>query len=137
VAVVVRLIIEARGCGPSPQQERPALWMTGKNTYIVACRQRPRRCHNAGMPLRHTDFRLTRLMAIRDVTGAELARQVTELGVPTTPSYISRLAAGLRSRPGADLIGALSEVLGVPYAYWFDDEQASQFLDSVVSADSG
>lgn len=49
-----------------------------------------------------------------------LAARLTELGVPTSRSYINALRSASKRNPSARLILGLSHALGVSPAAWFD-----------------
>lgn len=81
-------------------------------------------------PLPHFAQRLNRLIRIRCKVSpgvrldnnAQLARWVTAAGEPTSPWYLRQLRQGRPTVPGSRLIAALSLVLDVSAAAWFDDE---------------
>lgn len=55
------------------------------------------------------------------------ARELTEIGVPVSPSYLGQLRAGKKDNPTAKLLNAIAKIFGVPVAYFLDgDEQAER-----------
>lgn len=54
-----------------------------------------------------------------------LAARLTDLGVPTSRSYINQIRAGVRRNPSARLVLGLSYALAVPPEAWFDEGAAA------------
>ncbi|MEE4493059.1 helix-turn-helix domain-containing protein [Streptomyces sp. BE230] len=61
----------------------------------------------------------------------EVARFITDDGIPISGSYIWLLRKGQRSNPTLRHITALSKFFGVPPAYFFDDEVTTH-VDSIL-----
>lgn len=57
-------------------------------------------------------------------TNEVIAQCVRDLGVDVTANHIAHLRSGRRDNPSARLIGALSDVFGVPVDYFFDPGRA-------------
>ncbi|MDN5795479.1 MAG: hypothetical protein L0H79_06965 [Intrasporangium sp.] len=62
----------------------------------------------------------------------QLADALTHVSEPTSRAHVSLLRAGHQDNPSARLISALSQVFEVSPAYWFDEEVASQVLQTLL-----
>ena len=63
----------------------------------------------------------------------QLADAVTHAGEPMSRAHVSMLRAGKQDNPSGRLLSALSQVFGVPPAYWFEAAVAGQVLESMLS----
>ncbi|MEO7061268.1 MAG: helix-turn-helix transcriptional regulator [Lapillicoccus sp.] len=98
---------------------------------------------DGGLP--HFVDRLNRFMAAyrwRDpikltFTGYDdhsLAARLTELGVPTSRSYVNQIRSGTRRNPSARLVLALSHALHVLPEAWFDEAAAAAAVRTMDAA---
>ncbi len=59
-------------------------------------------------------------------TNVEMAAQLAERGIETTPAYISMLRRGRRANPSLAILTGMSKVFAVPTAYFYDPEVADR-----------
>ena len=59
-------------------------------------------------------------------TNVEMAAQLAERGIETTPAYISMLRRGRRANPSLAILTGMAKVFAVPTAYFYDPEVADR-----------
>lgn len=59
-------------------------------------------------------------------TNVEMAVQLAERGIDTTPAYISMLRRGRRANPSLAILTGMAKVFAVPTAYFYDSEVADR-----------
>lgn len=57
-------------------------------------------------------------------TNIRMAHALRDVGVPASAPYVSQLRSGAKSNPSASYVGAFARVLGVPVAYFYDQDTA-------------
>ena len=59
-------------------------------------------------------------------TNVEMAAQLAEKGISTTPAYISMIRKGHRANPSLAIVTGMAAVFDVPTAYFYDDAVADR-----------
>jgi transcriptional regulator with XRE-family HTH domain len=59
-------------------------------------------------------------------TNVEMAAQLADRGIETTPAYISMLRRGRRANPSLAILTGMAKVFAIPTAYFYDPEVADR-----------